>query len=254
MNITFKNSIVLITGASRGIGKETARAFAESEAKVILHYHKNKNKAVELLKELPGDGHLIVQADISNPEDVKRMTDNIFTKVEKVDILVNNAGIYEEIDILKLNYSEWQDSWKRTINTNLTGLSNLTFLISKSMAQQGGGKIINVGSRGAFRGEPTAPAYGAAKAALNSFGQSLAVSLAPKKVYVYTVAPGWVDTDMTKTEMNTPRGDSIKQQSPMNRIAKPEEIAQSIIYLASEGTDFMTGCIVDINGASYLRS
>ena len=254
MNIDFKNKTVLITGASRGIGRATARMFAESGAKVIIHYNKNKMKAVELLNEMPGEEHFVVQADISIPGDVKRMTDEVFTKVERVDILVNNAGIYEEIDILLLNFDEWQDSWKRTVSTNLTGLANLTFLISKSMAKKGGGKIINVSSRGAFRGEPTAPAYGAAKAGLNAFGQSFAKALARNNIFVYTVAPGWVDTDMTKTEMNTPRGGNIKQQSPMNRIAKPEEIAQAIFYLASDGTDFMSGCILDINGASYLRS
>ena len=254
MNIDFKNKTVLITGASRGIGRATARMFAESGAKVIIHYNKNKMKAVELLNEMPGEGHFVVQADISIPGDVKKMTDEVFSKVGRVDILVNNAGIYEEIDILLLNFDEWQDSWKRTINTNLTGLANLTFLISKSMAKKGGGKIINVSSRGAFRGEPTAPAYGAAKAGLNAFGQSFAKALAKNNIFVYTVAPGWVDTDMTKTEMHTPRGGNIKQQSPMNRIAKPEEIAQAIFYLASDGTDFMSGCILDINGASYLRS
>jgi len=254
MNIDFKNKTVLITGASRGIGRATARMFAESGAKVIIHYNKNKMKAVELLNEMPGEGHFVVQADISIPGDVKKMTDEVFSKVGRVDILVNNAGIYEEIDILLLNFDEWQDSWKRTVSTNLTGLANLTFLISKSMAKKGGGKIINVSSRGAFRGEPTAPAYGAAKAGLNAFGQSFAKALAKNNIFVYTVAPGWVDTDMTKTEMHTPRGGNIKQQSPMNRIAKPEEIAQAIFYLASDGTDFMSGCILDINGASYLRS
>lgn len=254
MNIEFKNKTVLVTGASRGIGRETAKMFADSGAIVIVHYNKNEKKAVELLDELPGKGHFIVQADISVADEVNKMTDEVFKKVDKVDILVNNAGIYEEIDFLLMNYDEWQASWERTITTNLTGLANLTFLISKSMAKQGGGKIINVSSRGAFRGEPTAPAYGAAKAAVNAFGQSFAKALAPNKVFVYTVAPGWVDTDMSKDEMNTSRGDSISQQSPMNRIAKPEEIAQAIVYLASEGTDFMTGCIVDINGASYLRS
>jgi NAD(P)-dependent dehydrogenase (short-subunit alcohol dehydrogenase family) len=122
------------------------------------------------------------------------------------------------------------------------------------MIGQGGGKIINVSSRGAFRGEPHALPYGAGKAAMNSFGQSMAWALADKNIQVYTLAPGWVDTDMTHEILESERGKAVAAQSPMNRVARPEELAHAILLLASEGTEYMTGCILDMNGASYLRS
>jgi NAD(P)-dependent dehydrogenase (short-subunit alcohol dehydrogenase family) len=122
------------------------------------------------------------------------------------------------------------------------------------MISQGGGQIVNVSSRGAFRGEPDAPAYGASKAGLNAMSQSLAKALAPHNIYVYVVAPGWVETDMAAESMSGPAGDQVRAQSPLNRIATPDEVARTILFLASEGTEFLTGCIVDINGASYLRS
>jgi len=122
------------------------------------------------------------------------------------------------------------------------------------MIERQAGRIVNVTSRGAFRGEPTATAYGASKAGLNSFSQSLAKHLAPYNIYVAAVAPGFVETDMARDLLDSPVGEAIRQQSPFNRVAKPEEVAYAIIFLASEGAEFVTGGIIDVNGASYLRS
>ena len=116
------------------------------------------------------------------------------------------------------------------------------------------GKIINISSRGAFRGEPNAPAYAASKAGLNAFSQSMAQALAPHNIFVYVVAPGFVDTDMAFDVLSSSEGESIRKQSPLGRIALPEEVANTVVFLASEGTDYLTGCILDVNGASYLRS
>jgi 3-oxoacyl-[acyl-carrier protein] reductase len=122
------------------------------------------------------------------------------------------------------------------------------------MIEQGGGKIVNISSRAAFRGEPTAPAYGASKAALNAMSQSLAQALAPHNVFVYVVAPGFVDTERVAWKVHGGDGEAIRRQSPLNRVATPDEVARTVLFLASEGTDFLTGGIVDVNGASYLRS
>ena len=119
--------------------------------------------------------------------------------------------------------------------------------------QQGGGRIVNVSSRGAFRGEPDAPAYGAAKAGLNALSQSMAKALAPHNIFVGVVAPGFVETDMAAELLAGPEGEAIRGQSPMNRVARPDEVARTVLFLASEGVDYLTGCIVDVNGASYLR-
>jgi NAD(P)-dependent dehydrogenase (short-subunit alcohol dehydrogenase family) len=254
MEITFENRIVLITGSSRGIGAATALKFAESGATVVTHYSKDVYKARQAFNNLPGTCHMLLQADLSDPEDVKRLFEKVIHQKGKIDILVNNAGIYEETNWWELGYEDWQKHWKKTIDTNLTGMANLSFLVAKQMIAQGRGKIINVSSRGAFRGEPHALPYGAGKAAMNSFGQSMAWALADKNVQVYTIAPGWVDTDMTHEILESERGKSVKAQSPMNRVATPEELANAIMLLASPGTEYMTGCILDMNGASYLRS
>lgn len=254
MLINMNEQTVLVTGASRGIGKAIAIAFADTGARVILHYNKNNIAAEETLAELNGDDHILIQADISDPESVLEMVEKLSKEVGKIDVLVNNAGIYEKADLLELSYEEFREHFSNTMNTNLLGVANLSFLIVKEMVAAGGGRIINITSRGAFRGEPFALPYGAAKAGLNSFGQSLSIALASKNIFVYTIAPGFVETDMAKDLLKGPGGDAIKNQSPLHRVAQPEEIAKTTVFLASEGPEYMTGCIIDINGASYLRS
>jgi NAD(P)-dependent dehydrogenase (short-subunit alcohol dehydrogenase family) len=254
MEISFKGKTVLITGASRGIGKATAKMFAGSGANVIVHYHKNGKKAKEVLDSLPLGDHTSFQVDISKPELVENFIDDVLRKYGRIDVLVNNAGVFEEDEIMSMSYDEWQENWKKTIGTNLTGAANISFLVARAMKEKGGCKIINVSSRGAFRGEPDAPAYGASKAGMNAFGQSFAIALAKYNIFVYTIAPGFVDTDMANDAMGGKNANIIKNQSPLKRIAQPEEIARTIVFMASEGTEYMTGCIVDINGASYLRT
>ncbi len=254
MESELKNMKVLVTGASRGIGKAIAFAFAEMGASVLVHYNKNAIAAEETMAELPGDGHSIMQADLSDPDAVSDMVERLLSEHGSVDVLVNNAGIYEEADLMELSYEEFREYFSTTMNTNLYGAANLSFLIARDMVAHGGGKIINISSRGAFRGEPFAVAYGASKAGMNSLGQSMAVALAGKGVFVYTIAPGYVETDMTTGILQGPRGDAIRNESPLHRVALPEEIAHAAVFLAREGTEYMTGGIIDINGASYLRS
>ncbi len=250
----FNNKTVLISGASRGIGKATAIQFAKLGARVIIHFNNNTDAALDTLEMLEGENHLMRQCDLQDADAVKVMVESVLSETKRIDILVNNAGIYEEIDIRTINYKGWQKYWHDIIHTNLIGAANLSFCVTKNMIHSGGGKIINVSSRGAFRGEPTSPAYGASKAGMNSMGQSMAKALAKDNIYIYTVAPGFVETDMASEIMASEVGEEIKAQSPMNRISKPEEVANLILFLASEGTEYMTGAIVDINGASYLRS
>ncbi len=254
MNLDLSDKAALVTGSSRGIGRAIARELASAGARVALHYNNNLSKAEETRSQLEGDGHILVQGNMTRPMDLVRMVDQTIEKFGKIDILVNNAGIYEEVDFLRMTYDAWQQAWKRTMETNLTGVANLSFLVANHMVERGSGRIINISSRGAFRGEPTAFAYGASKAGLNALGQSMAKALAPHNVFVFTVAPGWVDTDMAADGLIGARGEEIKAQSPLNRVARPEEIARLVTFLASEGNDYMTGCIVDINGASYLRT
>lgn len=244
----------LVTGASRGIGRAIAFDLAQRGARVAVHYNSDQAKAEECLAYLGGGPHLAVKADISRPEAAEELVNEVMAQFGRLDVLVNNAGIYEFHPVATASFEEWRLSWERTINTNLMGPAHLCFHAAQRMMAAKSGRIINITSRGAFRGEPDAPAYGAAKAGLNSAGQSLAQALAPHGVRVFTVAPGFVETDMTTELLEGPVGAGIKAQSPLNRAAQPEEIAGLVGYLAAEGPEFLTGCIVDINGASYLRN
>jgi 3-oxoacyl-[acyl-carrier protein] reductase len=171
-----------------------------------------------------------------------------------IDILVNNAGIYQDHPLNETSYEEWQTVWQQTININLIGAVNVSYCVARHMIERQSGRMINVTSRGAWRGEPTATAYGASKAALNSFSQSLAQHLAPHNIYVMAVAPGYVETEMSRVVLDSPVGFEIREQSPLNRVARPVEVAHTVLFLASIGSEFLTGGIVDVNGASYLRS
>jgi NAD(P)-dependent dehydrogenase (short-subunit alcohol dehydrogenase family) len=250
----FEGKKVLVTGSSRGIGEAIARSFAEQGANVALHYHTNQAKAEKVAASLPGDGHLLVRADIADPMAVQAMVDEVVERMGRVDILVNNAGIYEDHPLSEVTYEEWQASWRAVIDTNLIGAANASYCAARHMIRQGGGRIVNVSSRGAFRGEPAGPAYGASKAALNAMSQSLAKHLAPYNISVGVVAPGFVETEMARDALTGERGEETRRQSPFNRVARPEEVAYAVLFLASEGAEFMSGAIIDVNGASYLRT
>ena len=252
--MSFKDKVVLITGAAQGIGRATARQFAEQGARVVIHYNSNREQAEKTVASLNGGSHKIIQADITDADQARELIETVIRDFGRLDVLVNNAAIFELHPIAKISYDEWRQAWQNTINTNLIGTANLSFCAAQQMIRQEGGKIINVSSRGAFRGEPEAPAYGASKAGLNAMSQSLAQALAPHNVFVYVVAPGFVDTERVAWKVRGPDGEAISSQSPLKRVARPDEVARTILFLASEGTDFLTGCIVDINGASYLRT
>jgi len=245
---------VLITGASGGIGHAAAIECANRGAVIGIHYHNNLDRAKATLAALPGDGHRLYQCDIVDPQAVEALIDRAEQEFDGLDVLVNNAGISQRHNFEDIDYATWQDSWRRVVDTNLTSTSNLCFCAAKKMIARGGGKIVNISSRGAFRGEPLMPWYGASKAGMNAMGQSLAQALGPKGVFVYTIAPGFVETEMAASILASPEGDGIRNQSSMGRVAQPAEIASTIGFLAFEAPEFMTGCIIDVNGASYLRS
>ncbi|MEE6263419.1 SDR family NAD(P)-dependent oxidoreductase [Plantactinospora sonchi] len=248
---------VLVTGASRGIGRAVAIAFATGGDRVAVHHRDSTPLAEELVAALPGDGHVVVRADLADPAEVRTMVDEAADRLGGLDVLVNNAGVFGGADdphpVFETSYEQWQQQWRRILDVNLLGAANAIWCAAPHLRQRRG-RIVNVSSRGAFRGEPTQPAYGASKAALNSLGQSLAVALAPYGIAVATVAPGFVETDMTNEHLKAPRGDAIRAQSPFNRVARPEEVASAVYWLASPEAEWASGTIVDLNGASYLRT
>ena len=255
LQFDFSGKTVLVTGGSRGIGKACARLFAEAGARVMITYKTAQNEAEEAVKELHFAGpHAAFQLDVAQPQQVEAVFQTIVQQCGKIDVLVNNAGVFTKHKIVETDYAQWQEAWQQTLMTNLIGVSNLCFFAARHMKETGGGKIVNISSRGAFRGEPDHPAYGASKAGLNSLSQSLAVALAPHGITVGVIAPGFVETDMAKESLSGAEGEKIKSQSPMNRVATPDEVARAVAMFASDGNEFMTGGIWDVNGASYLRS
>ncbi|HEX3716053.1 MAG TPA: SDR family oxidoreductase [Trebonia sp.] len=245
---------VLVTGASRGIGAAVARAFAERGDRVAVHYRGAAGAAEAVRDALPGQGHVTVQADLADAEAVRVMVDTAADVLGGIDVLVNNAGIYVSHPVLSTSYEQWQAAWRDTLGVNLAGAANATWCAVQHMAAAGrGGRIVNVGSRGAYRGEPANPAYGASKAGLHAFGQSLAVALAPYGITVASVAPGFVATDMAAGSLAGAGGEAIRAQSPFNRVATAEEVAAAVLYLASPAATWSSGAVLDVNGASYLH-
>ena len=261
MNPVDKRKTALVTGASRGIGRAIARALAARGLRLALHYHTNDRAAEETRAQLDGEGHILCAADLTDAASAARLWRGVAEAFGQVDILVNNAGLFVDHPPLSTAYDEWHATWLHTLAANLLGPANLSLLAAQAMAGRptaedswGRGRIVNISSRGAFRGEPDAPAYGASKAGLNSLSQSMAKALAPRAVYVYCLAPGFVETDMAAQLLEGPTGPGILAQHPLGRVSMPEEVAAAAAFCALDAPAAMTGCIIDVNGASYLRT
>ena len=252
--MNFKDKIVLVTGGSRGIGASISLAFAQRGAKIAVNYLSDDVRASSFIKELPGTFHQLFKADIGDPGSCKELITSVLAQYGRIDVLINNAGIHERHPIDEVNYESWNRIFFETININLMAPARLIYLVSDVMRKQGGGRIVNISSRGAFRGEPDQPAYGASKAGLNALSQSLAQKLAPDNIHIGVVAPGFVQTEMVKDLLESPAGEEIRAQSPFKRVARPEEVAYTVLFLASEEATWNSGAIIDANGASYLRT
>lgn len=249
----------LVTGASRGIGRAIAVALSARGDRVAVHFGSDRSAAEETLALLRGEGHVLVGGDLSDPAEAERVVDEALAALGRIDVLVNNAAIAPNAEtshpIATADYETWHRTWERMVDVDLRAPANMTFLVARSLIDRGlPGSIVNVGSRGAFRGEPEFPAYGAAKAGLHAMGQSLAIALAPHGIAVTSVAPGFVGTDRQQQKLTGTEGDGIRDQSPFGRVATPEEVADAVVYLSSPRSQWASGAILDLNGASHLRS
>lgn len=247
----------LVTGASRGIGAAIAHALAARGHRVAVHAGRDARAAERVAAGLPGGAHAVVVGDLGDAGTCARVVAETIGALGDLDVLVNNAGMYQAHPIDGTDYVGWQRAWQATLATNLLGPANLAWQlvdhVTKRPAGPAGARLISVGSRGAYRGEPVTPAYGASKAGLHAMTQSLAVALAPHGIVCAAVAPGFVATDMAAAVLAGPEGDAVRAQSPFGRVARPDEIAATVAWLATDAPAWITGTVVDANGASYLR-
>lgn len=253
--MTTSGRSVLVTGGSRGIGAAVARRFAAAGDRVAVHHRDASSHAAAdaIAASLAGDGHAIVAGDLADSAAVEAMVEDAAQQLGGLDVVVNSAGvsIFHAID--GTTYEAWQEVWRTVIGVNLLGPANVAWCAVPHLVAAGGGRIVNVASRGAFRGEPNQPAYGASKAALVAFSQSLAVALGPHRIAVSAVAPGWTDTDMVSERLTDGRRAEVEATIPLGRINQPAEVAAAVFYLASAEAELASGSVIDVNGASFLR-
>lgn len=236
---------VLITGASRGIGKETARLFAINGYNVAINYNKSEDEAIALLKELETYGYpvIAVKADVSKNAEVVKMVKKVEQLFGKIDVLVNNAGVGN----IKLFTDMTEKETDDMINTNVKGVFNVTRAVVPSMISRQDGKIINISSIWGIVGASCEVIYSATKAAVIGFTKALAKELGPSQIQVNCVAPGVIDTDMNK-DLDEETREGLKEMTPLGVMGEAKDIAQTVLFLASEQAKFFTGQVISPNG------
>ena len=245
--------IVLLTGASRGIGAAAFKSAIDAGAKVILHYGKSHDAAARLTEGVDSERCLALSADLAEPDEVTRLWNEALAWKGDINVLVNNAAIYEHAD-LDWPLEQWHASWSRTLQVNLQAPADLCRSAIQHYRARGGGIIINIASRGAFRGERATYAhYSASKGALVSLTRSLARNFAKEGVLSYCVSPGWTATDMAFQGASPEVLEAGKLENPFGEITPPEDVAEVITFLSSGRSPHANGVTIDVTGGSYMR-
>lgn len=242
---------VLVTGSSRGIGNAIAKKLANEGWQVAIHYSSSKEEAEQLRADLNNSAAGIYQADLSVPSNATTLIDKVISD-GSLDALVNNAGVYENTNFLENDDHEIEAAFERIFNVNWHSPRKMISRACKHFSNTGGGKIVNIVSRVAHKGEANASGYSASKAALLNLTRALAVEMADKNIQHFAIAPGWVKTAMSREGMET-RLQQLLKEIPAGRMATPEDCAAAAAYLLSDEATYLTGTVIDINGASYLR-
>jgi 3-oxoacyl-[acyl-carrier protein] reductase len=249
--IDLTNKVAIITGGSRGIGASTAILFAKAGADVAITYQGSDAKAKEVVNEIKKLGRkgVAYKGDNSKSEVVKGIVHDVHKEFGRIDILVNNAGVwtYGEIDTMK------ESVWDHTMEINLKGTFLFCHYVVPIMKKQGGGSVINISSTAGQRGEAFHSHYAATKGGVISFTKSLSTELGQFNIRVNSVAPGWVDTDMSAEALNEPKyREEVRRTIPLGRIPTGDDIAGPILFLASDLANHITGEILNVNGGSVL--
>ncbi|MEN9871046.1 MAG: hypothetical protein RLZZ171_2034 [Cyanobacteriota bacterium] len=242
-----KDQVAIITGASRGIGKAAALALVTQGAKVVINYARSNDAAEATVKEITDAGGeaIAVQADVSQSAEVDNLIKTTLDKFGRIDVLVNNAGITKDTLLLRMKPEQWQ----AVIDLNLTGVFLCTKAVSKTMLKQRSGRIINIASVAGQMGNPGQANYSAAKAGVIGFTKTVAKELANRGITVNAVAPGFIETDMT----HDLKSDDIIQFIPLGRYGKPEEVAGTIRFLASDpAAAYITGQVFNVDGGMVM--
>lgn len=243
---------VLVTGASRGIGRAAAEALALAGATVGVHYHRNE-VAAQALADALGKGARIFQADLADADAAAGLFAEAVAAFGRVDVLVNNAGVAEGV-ALDADAGDWLAVWERTMAVNLRAVGVLCRAAAAHFVEHGGGRIVNVASRAAFRGDtPEYVAYAASKAGVVALTRSLARGLGKQGVVAFTLAPGFTRTDMAQPFIDQYGADYATSDLALDRMTEPEDIAPTVVFLASGQMDHATGCTIDLNAGSYVH-
>ena len=250
MKIDLKNRIVLITGASSGIGKAMVKRFAETRATIAIHFNSNSQAADQLAKEA-GNNSKSFQANLIQPTEANMLFKNVLSYYDRLDVLINNAGIFEFSPISAEN---WLETWQKTMNTNLTSTAILCKLAIENFLENSGGRIINISSRAAFRGDTKDYlAYAASKGGMTALTKSIALAYGKNNIKAFSIAPGFVRTPMAEEFIEQNGEEKVLGEIALPELTLPEDVAPAAIFLASGYMDHATGSTIDINAGSYIR-
>lgn len=245
MQVNLSDQSVLITGGTRGIGRALVGAFAQSGARVAFTYRSSSEAADEIVDNLNDEGveTLALQGDVGDMESAEDTIEAVTDAWDSVDVLVNNAGITRDGLLLRMREGDWDD----VLETNLKGVFNFCKAAYRPMMRQRSGKIINISSVVGITGNPGQANYAASKAGIIGFSKSLARELGSRGVTVNVVAPGYVDTDMT-SDLSDDAREAMLDAVPLERTAHPQDVASSVLFLASEAADYITGHVLHVDG------
>jgi 3-oxoacyl-[acyl-carrier protein] reductase len=260
--IDLAGKVVLVTGASQGIGATTALTLAQAGADIVLHYGSNRSKAETLAEQIAAqsstapsgtDRCLLVQTDLRSPQAARSLWQTAVDWRGQIDVLVNNAAIMPAAGITD-GWTTWTEAWQSTLQVNLIATADLCRLAISHFQARNGGIIINIASRAAFRGDgPEYMHYAASKGGLVALTRSIARGFAPDNILAYAVAPGFVRTERIEQVMQARGADYVTRDIPLGQPAPPQDVANVIAFLAAGLAPHATGSTLDINGASYVR-